>query len=405
MSRPVPGLGERFAAAFGARYALERELGTGATATVFLANDVRYQRRVAVKVFRPEVAEVMGHERFAREIALVAKLNHPHIVPLLDSGDEDGLMFYVMPAVDGETLRDRLTREGPLPVDEAIQIARDVAVALDHAHLQDVVHRDIKPENILLTHGTAVVADFGIAKLLNESASGNSLTRAGMAVGTVTYMSPEQASTGPVDGRADVYSLGCVLFEMLAGRPPFVGTSMRSVVVSHFTDPVPSLHRLREEVAPSVEMSISTALAKNPDDRFATATDLINALAKARRAASRERMWQQLGGGNTPPPKSGEWHKGAIPAPWMQAPDVTPTVSPSATPLPQVQGATGNAAAAERDAAADRTSTKDALPTPPPLPPPPPPPRSRDRGLGSWRAFLGLSVLLVAAVLAWLLLR
>ena len=183
---------ERFTEALGSRYEVERELGTGGTATVYLAKDLKYQRRVAVKVFRPEVAEAMGHERFVREIAFVATLNHPHIVPLLDSGEAEELLYYVMPAVEGESLRDRLAREGTLPVDEAIQIARDVAVALDYAHKRNVVHRDIKPENILLTAGTSVVADFGIAKMVNSSSKGNSLTRAGIAVGTVAYMSPQQ---------------------------------------------------------------------------------------------------------------------------------------------------------------------------------------------------------------------
>jgi len=298
---------EKFTSALGHRYEVVRELGSGGTATVFLANDTRYKRRVAVKVFRPEVAEALGHERFVREIALVATLSHPHIIPLLDSGEVEGMMFYVMPAIDGETLRERMTRVGKFPIDDALQIARDVAVALDYAHGQDVVHRDIKPENILLTAGTAVVLDFGIAKMLNASSGGNSLTRAGVAVGTVMYMSPEQASAGPVDGRTDIYALGCVLFEMLAGRPPFIGTSTRAVVVSHFTDPVPSLHHLRADVAASIEAAVNKSLAKNPDERFATAREFTDELAKARRAASREHMWRALGG-TSPPPKSGEWH-------------------------------------------------------------------------------------------------
>ncbi|MEP7383901.1 MAG: protein kinase [Gemmatimonadota bacterium] len=393
----------RFTAAFGARYEVERELGTGATATVFLANDVRYQRRVAVKLFRPEVAEVMGHERFAREIALVAKLNHPHIVPLLDSGEVDGMMFYVMPAVDGETLRERMTRESTLPVDEAIRISHDVAVALDYAHLQGVVHRDIKPENILLTAGTAVVTDFGIAKMLNAGTGGTSLTRAGMAVGTVTYMSPEQASAGEVDGRADVYSLGCVLFEMLAGRPPFVGTTTRSVVVSHFTDPVPSLHRLRAEVAPSVEMAICKALAKNPVERFATATDFMRELAKARRAASRERMWMQLGG-TTPPPKSGEWHRKDVP---------TEFASPSAATPGRVAAPTPSAAAQPH-----RPVTPMGVPATPPVGDRADPVAHGSHtgvgattgegaagGTGSTRWILAAGVVIVAGALAWFLLR
>ncbi|MBK6456494.1 MAG: serine/threonine protein kinase [Gemmatimonadetes bacterium] len=286
---------ERFAEALGSRYEVERELGTGGTATVYLAKDLKYQRRVAVKVFRPEVAEAMGHERFVREIAFVATLNHPHIVPLLDSGEAEELLYYVMPAVEGESLRDRLAREGTLPVDEAIQIARDVAVALDYAHKRNVVHRDIKPENILLTAGTSVVADFGIAKMVNSGSKGNSLTRAGIAVGTVAYMSPEQASAGQVDGRSDIYSLGCVLFEMLAGRPPFVGKSTRLVVAAHFTEAVPSVHALRAEVASTLDVVLARAMAKAPEDRFETATAFIDELIAARKAASRERMWQQMG--------------------------------------------------------------------------------------------------------------
>lgn len=291
----MPSRLERFSQALGSRYEVERELATGSTATVFLAKDLKYQRRVAVKVFRPEVAEAMGHERFVREIAFVATLNHPHIVPLLDSGEAEELLYYVMPAVEGESLRDRMDREGQLPLDESIQIARDVAVALDYAHKRNVVHRDVKPENILLTAGTAVVADFGIAKMVNSGSKGNSLTRAGIAVGTVAYMSPEQASAGAIDGRTDIYALGCVLFEMLAGRAPFVGKTTRAVVAAHFTEPVPSLHALRAEVAPAMEVVLAKAMAKNPEDRFVSATAFIDELLAARKAASRERMWQHMG--------------------------------------------------------------------------------------------------------------
>lgn len=286
---------DRFTEALGSRYAVEREIATGGTATVYLANDVRYQRRVAVKVFRPEIAEALGHERFVREIAVVAKLNHPHIVPLLDSGEVEELMYYVMPAVEGESLRERLSREGQLPVDDALQIARDVAVAVDYAHTRNIVHRDIKPENILLTAGAAVVADFGIAKMLNHSSGGNSLTKAGIAVGTVAYMSPEQAAAGPVDGRSDVYALGCVLFEMLAGRPPFTGKTTRAVVAAHFTEPVPNLSSIRPEVATSMQLAIAKALAKGPDDRFPTASAFIDEVQAARRSASRERMFKKMG--------------------------------------------------------------------------------------------------------------
>ena len=343
--------------ALGSRYEVERELGSGATATVFLANDVRYQRRVAVKVFRAEIAEALGHERFVREIALVATLNHPHIVPLLDSGEVEDMMFYVMPAVEGESLRDRLSREGRISIDESVQIARDVAVALDYAHGRNVVHRDIKPENILLTAGTAVVADFGIAKMLNPGNAGASITTAGMALGTVAYMSPEQASAGSVDGRTDIYALGCVLFEMLTGRPPFIGKSAREVVSRHFTEPVPSMHRLCPDVAPNFEQAINRALAKSAEDRFATATEFLNALATARRSASRERMWKQLGG-TTPPPKSGEWRgkeelaamAGEIPA-TLHPPKQPTAMTPAARSEPQAPGAVD---ARPRDVGADR---------------------------------------------------
>ena len=283
----------RFNEALGSRYRVERELAAGGTATVYLATDLKYQRPVAVKVFRPEVAEAMGHERFIREIAFVATLNHPHIVPLLDSGEAEELLYYVMPAVEGESLRDRMTREGQLPLDDALRIAHDVAVALDYAHGRNIVHRDIKPENILLSMGTAVVADFGIAKLVTN-AKGNSLTRAGIAVGTVTYMSPEQAAAGAVDGRTDIYALGCVLFEMLAGRPPFVGKTTRAVVAAHFTEPMPSLKGFRDDVAAEMEVVLARALAKEPDERFVTATAFVDALAEARRSASRERLLMRV---------------------------------------------------------------------------------------------------------------
>ena len=286
----------RFNEALGSRYRVERELAAGGTATVYLATDLKYQRPVAVKVFRPEVAEAMGHERFIREIAFVATLNHPHIVPLLDSGEAEELLYYVMPAVEGESLRDRMTREGQLPLDDALRIAHDVAVALDYAHGRNIVHRDIKPENILLSMGTAVVADFGIAKLVTN-AKGNSLTRAGIAVGTVAYMSPEQAAAGPVDGRSDIYALGCVLFEMLTGRPPFVGKTTRAVVAAHFTEPMPSLSALRDDIAAPVGVVMARALAKEPQERFATATAFVDALNDARRSASRERYMMRVTAG------------------------------------------------------------------------------------------------------------
>src|SRR5512136_3438958 len=213
------------------RYRIERELGRGGMATVFLAADLKHERKVAIKVLDPEVAAAIGPERFLREIATVAKLTHPHILPLFDSGVADGLLFYVMPFVEGESLRDRITREKQLPVDDALRIAREVADALSYAHSRGVVHRDIKPENILLEEGHAVVADFGIAR---AAAGAEKLTATGVMVGTPAYMSPEQAAgSRELDGRSDLYSLGCVLYEMLAGQPPFTGPTAESVIFQH----------------------------------------------------------------------------------------------------------------------------------------------------------------------------
>jgi serine/threonine-protein kinase len=204
----------------GERYELERELGQGGMATVFLAKDLRHDRDVAIKVLHPELSASIGAERFEREIKLAAKLQHPNILGLYDSGAADGLLYYVMPFIKGESLRDRLDREGQLPIDDAIQITLEVAEALGHAHAAGIVHRDIKPENILISGGHALVADFGIARAASE-AGGHKLTQTGMAVGTPVYMSPEQAVGDPVGPTSDLYSLGCMLYEMLAGEPPF----------------------------------------------------------------------------------------------------------------------------------------------------------------------------------------
>src|SRR5438046_296718 len=210
----------RLRGALADRYAIERELGHGGTATVYLAQDLKHGRAVAIKVLRPELAAALGAERFLREIEIAARLTHPHILPLHDSGEAAGFLYYVMPFVQGESLRDRLHREPQLPIDEAVKIAREVATALSHAHSQDVVHRDIKPENILLSGGEAVVADFGIARAITQ-AGGGGLTETGIPVGTPAYMSPEQASGGgAIDGRSDVYSLACVLYDVLAREPP-----------------------------------------------------------------------------------------------------------------------------------------------------------------------------------------
>jgi len=273
----------RLASALADRYTLERELGAGGMATVFLAQDLKLRRKVAVKVLRPELAAALGPERFLKEIEIAANLNHPHILPLLDSGTAEerptdrqpdrpsAFLYYVMPYVEGESLRDRLSREGQLPIDDALEIARDVALGLSHAHSHDVVHRDIKPENILLSGGTAVVADFGIARAISE-AGGERLTETGLAVGTPAYMSPEQAAGDrTLDGRSDVYALGCVLYEMLAGQAPFTGPTVESIVRQHIAAEPNPVTRLRPTVPDAVTSTLNRSLAKSPADRQATA--------------------------------------------------------------------------------------------------------------------------------------
>ncbi len=264
------------------RYAVREALGEGGAAKVFLAQDLKYDRMVAIKVMHPEIGFSVGAERFEREIALAAKLNHPHIVPLLDAGETNGLLFYVMPAISGNTLRHHLRSHRQLPVDEALRLAHDVALAIDYAHSLGVVHRDIKPENILLAGGTAVVTDFGIAKLIGEGSTLDSLTRTGIAVGTVLYMSPEQASTGPIDARSDIYALGCLVYEMLAGEPPFTGPSPQSVMAKHAVDPVPPVRRLRASISQAMDEAIAMAMAKSPGDRFGRAVEFTEALQRAR---------------------------------------------------------------------------------------------------------------------------
>jgi serine/threonine protein kinase/Tfp pilus assembly protein PilF len=275
----------RLAPALAGRYTLERELGRGGMATVWLADDLKHHRKVAIKVLRPELGALLGADRFAREIRIAAGLNHPHILPLHDSGlvptsgGEGDLLYYVMPFVAGDSLRRRLAREGPLPVDEAIRLIRQVAAALHHAHLQGVIHRDIKPENILLHEGEAMVADFGIA-LAAGAAGDDRLTQAGLMVGTPEYMSPEQAAAErELDARSDVYSLACVLYEVLAGEPPHLGASARIVITKRFTEPVPRVRRLRPAVPVAVEQALMRALAIDPGERFPTAAAFAEALA------------------------------------------------------------------------------------------------------------------------------
>ena len=261
------------------RYRIERELGRGGMATVYLAEDVKHRRSVAIKVLDPELAAAIGPERFLREIEVAARLNHPHILPLHDSGVAEGLLYYVMPFVEGESLRDRLSREKQLPLDDALRIVREVADALDYAHGQGVVHRDIKPENILISRGHAVVADFGIARVI-RAASDAKLTEAGLTLGTPLYMSPEQAmGGGELDGRSDLYSLGCVLYEMLAGQPPFTGPTGESLVHQHLSVAPRSVTDLRPMVPAGVVRALGRALAKTPADRFGTLAAFAEALA------------------------------------------------------------------------------------------------------------------------------
>jgi TolB-like protein/tetratricopeptide (TPR) repeat protein len=270
--------GAAFADALGDRYVLERELGRGGMATVYLARDLKHGRLVALKVLRPELGAMLGADRFLREIRLTATLQHPHILPLLDSGEAAGQFFYVMPFIEGESLRQRLSREGQLPLDEALRFTREVAEALDYAHDQGIIHRDIKPENILLSRGHALVADFGIA-LAVSSAGRERLTETGLSLGTPAYMSPEQATADPkLDGRSDQYSLACVVYEMLAGEPPYTGPTAQAIIAKRFSEPVPHLSTVRA-VPAAVEAAVTRALARAPADRFATAGEFAAALA------------------------------------------------------------------------------------------------------------------------------
>jgi len=270
----------RLTAALSDRYTILRELGQGGMATVYLAEDRKHGRKVAIKVLKPELASAVGPERFLREIEISAGLDHPHILPLYDSGEADGFVFFVMPYVEGESLRDRLDRETQLPLEDALKIAREVADALSYAHSHGVVHRDIKPANIMLTDGHARVADFGIARAV-RAAGGERLTGTGMSVGTPLYMSPEQAAgSEDIDGRSDLYSLGCVLFECLAGRTPFTGP-LESVVRQHLANEPPNITTLRPAVPASVAAALMRALAKTPADRFNPAAQFAEALRTA----------------------------------------------------------------------------------------------------------------------------
>ena len=275
----MPEIPPRLSDALSERYRIERPLGSGGMADVYLAMDLRHDRPVALKVLKPELAAMVGAERFLAEIRTTARLQHPHILPLHDSGDADGLLFYVMPFVDGESLRDRLDRERQLPVDDAVRIAKQLAEALDYAHRQGVVHRDLKPANVLMVEGNPVLADFGIA-LAVGAAGGGRLTETGLSLGTPHYMSPEQATgDGHVGPASDVYALGCVLFEMLSGSPPFVAGTAQAVLGKILTEPVPSVLRERPAVAENVDAVIRTALQKVPADRFRSGADFAAALS------------------------------------------------------------------------------------------------------------------------------
>jgi DNA-binding SARP family transcriptional activator len=285
-SRRKAGEEEADAAGEPARYLVERELGRGSAAIVYLAQDRRYERSVALKVLRPEIATATDARRFRREIGILARLYHPHILQLYDSGvmppgaGPPGL-FYVMPYVRGESLRQRLQREIQLPIIEAVGIARDVAEALAYAHGQGVVHRDVRPENILLESGHALVADFGIAGVL-ESAGGERLSASGIILGVPDYTSPEQArGSRALDGRSDIYSLGCVLYEMLGGEPPFSGATRAAVLARHLADSVPPLRSIRPDVPPAIERVVLRSLAKQPEERYPTAGELAAALREA----------------------------------------------------------------------------------------------------------------------------
>ena len=268
-------------AALAGRYTIEREIGAGGMATVYLARDLRHERHVALKVLDPELTPAVNADRFSREIGTTAQLQHPNILPVFDSGSDGGCLWYTMPFIDGESLRARLNRERQLPVDDALRIAREVGEALDYAHAKGIVHRDVKPENILLSQGHAALADFGIARGAGAGVGAGPLTQAGIAMGTPHYMSPEQATAErDVDGRSDLYALACVLFEMLAGEPPFTGSSAQSVVAKHVGATVPSVRTLRPDVSPRVDDAIRRALAKTPASRWPTTEQFVAALGE-----------------------------------------------------------------------------------------------------------------------------
>jgi eukaryotic-like serine/threonine-protein kinase len=274
----VTGGPEPLAEALAGRYAIERELGRGGMASVYQAHAPGRAEPVAIKVMNPNVADALDSKRFIREMGIAAALDHPLIVPLIDSGRAGGVLYYVMPCVSGESLYERLQRERRLPVPEALAIARDVATALGYAHERGVLHRDVKPENILLARGRALIADFGLARAIG-AADYTKLTATGVIVGTVYYMSPEQLREEPdLDQRTDIYSLGCILYEMLSGEPPFTGRSLTDVANRILRGPIPAVRRLRPEVPGAVDEAIGRALAKARADRFRAMSEMLAAL-------------------------------------------------------------------------------------------------------------------------------
>ncbi len=269
---------ERLSSALADRYRILRRLGEGGMATVYLAEDLKHKRQVAVKVLRPELAAVLGAERFVQEITTTANLQHPHIVPLFDSGEADSFLYYVMPYIEGETLRAKLDRETQLGIDEAVKITTDVADALDYAHRHGIIHRDIKPENILMHDGRPMVADFGIA-LAVSAAAGGRMTETGLSLGTPHYMSPEQATAEKeITARSDIYSLGSVLYEMLAGEPPHMGNSAQQIIMKIIAEDAEAVTELRKSVPPNVAAAVAKSLEKLPADRFPTAAEFGAAL-------------------------------------------------------------------------------------------------------------------------------
>jgi serine/threonine-protein kinase len=294
---------EQLRIALAGRYRVESELGSGGMATVYLAEDLRHHRQVAIKVLSPQLGAVLGRDRFLREIEIAARLTHPHIIPLHDSGEAGGFLYFVMPHMEGESLRRRLDREPRLTLEEAIGIATAVASALDSAHRQGVIHRDIKPANILLHDGESMVADFGIAFALN-AAGGERMTGTGMSLGTPDYMSPEQAvGEATIDGRSDIYSLGCMLYEMLAGHPPTKGTTLQEVLAAKAVGEVPPLGTVRPDLPRRLRRAVEKALASDPEQRFATAGEfatelgrVLPELADAGRRRTRRRLAAAAGG-------------------------------------------------------------------------------------------------------------